>query len=81
MKPTWSGWMIVLLCSCIQLGENFIEYFWIDIHIKNLPDVSSLGLSVVQVSEKFWLHRISWVEYLLFVFRGIVCEELGLDLL
>jgi hypothetical protein len=28
-----------------------------------------------------WLHRMNWVEYLLLLFFGIVCEELELDLL
>jgi hypothetical protein len=28
-----------------------------------------------------WLHRMSWVEYLLLLFCGIVCTELELDLL
>jgi hypothetical protein len=28
-----------------------------------------------------WLHRMSWVEYLPFLFCGIVCEELELGLL
>ena len=27
MKPTWSGWMIVLMCSWIQLARTLLRIF------------------------------------------------------
>ena len=36
IKPTWSGWMIALMCSWIHsVSKNFIKYFCIDIHKRN----------------------------------------------
>jgi hypothetical protein len=32
-------------------------------------------------SELLWLHRMNWVDYLLFLFIGILWEKLELELL
>jgi hypothetical protein len=82
MKPTWSGWMIVLMCSWIQLARIiwsiFASIFIREIGLKFSIFVGSfcgLGIRVI------WLHRMNWVEYLLLLFCGIVFEGLELDLL
>ena len=38
MKPSWSWWMIALICCWIQ-SKNFIEYFCIYIHKGNWCEV------------------------------------------
>jgi hypothetical protein len=82
MKPTWSGWMIVLMCSWIWLARNllriFASIFIREIVLKFSIFVGSFcGLGIRSIV----LHRMSWVEHLLFLFCGIVYEELELGLL
>ena len=38
-EPTWSWWMIILMCSWIRFEKDFIEYFCIDIHNGNWSEV------------------------------------------
>ena len=82
MKSSWSGWMIVLMCSCILLARTLLSIyasiFIREIGLKFSIFVGSfcgLGIRVL------WLHRMSCVEFPLLLFCGIVCAELGLDLL
>jgi hypothetical protein len=67
MKPTWSGWMIVLMCYLDSVSENFIEYFCIDIHKGNWSEVLYLCWVFL-----WFRYQHNWVEYLLFLFCGIV---------
>jgi hypothetical protein len=43
MKPTWSGWMIVFDVFLNSGSENFIQYFYIDIHKENWSEVLFVG--------------------------------------
>ena len=81
IKPTWSGWMIALMCSCIRLARILLRSFALifirEIGLKFSIFVGSfcgLGIRVIVA------HKMSWVEYLLLLFCGIVCAELKLDL-
>jgi hypothetical protein len=56
----------LLICSWIQFGRIFLSIFCIDIHKGNCSEVLFLCWIFV------WLHRRNWVEYLLFLFCGIV---------
>jgi hypothetical protein len=47
LKPTWSGWMIALICSWIQLARILLSIFEL-IFIREIGlRFSLLGLSVV----------------------------------
>jgi hypothetical protein len=89
-KPSrhpWNKTYLVRKNDCFNVfldsfGKNIIEFFSSifirEIGLKFTAFVGSfcgLGIRVL------WLHRMNWVEYLLFLFCGIVCAELELDLL
>jgi hypothetical protein len=82
IKPTWSGWMIALMCSWIWLARIFLRIFAStfirEIGLKFSIFVGSfcgLGIRVILASQ----NELGRVPLLLFC--GIVCAELGLDLL
>ena len=53
--------------------ENFIEYFCLDSHKGNWFEVSFLCWALYGLSiRKLLLHRMNWVENLLFLFCGII---------
>lgn len=60
MRPSWSWWMIILICFWIQFAGTFIKYFCIIFHNRNcsvnlLFGVSSCGLDIrVVVREYRW---------------------------
>ena len=66
-----------------SVSKNFIEDFCIDIHKGNWSEVLVLCWVFMwfRYQSNCGFLRISWVEYLLFLFCGIVCEELELGLL
>jgi hypothetical protein len=79
---TWVGMDHCFDVFLDSVSKNFTEDFCIDIHAGNWCEVLYLCWVFLWFRyQSLWLQRMSSVENLLLLLCGIICQELGLDLL
>jgi hypothetical protein len=59
MKPTWSWWMIVLMCSWIQLARILLSNFAL-IFIREIGLKFSIFVSLYKNLKSKWIKDLNW---------------------